>query len=197
MPVVLPVGYGVCTIAYLLVGAFRESVVTFAFDPPVIDPQAHASTINGLLTGAGGLGNATSVSTLWSYRGVRVTEMDESGPIGGSSDQSIVGTLSAAPAPPNFALLVRKVTSSGGRRNRGRMFFPPCFISEGNINEDGTIPAASVTALQSKFTALRDNLVGASLSPVILHSESPFTPTPVTGFILQALGATQRRRMRR
>jgi hypothetical protein len=37
----------------------------------------------------------------------------------------------------------------------------------------------------------------AGFPQVILHSEAPFTPTPVSSYEVQSLMATQRRRMRK
>lgn len=197
MTVVLPVGFGIATIKWLLTGQVRESTTTFAFDPPSIDPAVHASAIHGILTAAGGPCVAASMIQNWAYTGVHVTEQDESGPISAEQEAIVNGTIVAESPPNNFAVLITKQTLSGGRRNRGRMFVPPIRVSETGVDQTGRLTTTIRNQLQADWNVVRDNMITAGLPWVLLHSEVPFTPTPITAITVSSLGATQRRRMRR
>jgi hypothetical protein len=111
---------------------------------------------------------------------------------GGANDTNIT--------PQNSAHLIRKNTSLGGRRNRGRMYLPG--VSEANVSNTGVLAPARVaqinTALSNWRAALEANT--GILYMVILHgtslnSPTP-TPTPVTSLACQPVIATQRRRLR-
>lgn len=97
--------------------------------------------------------------------------------------------------PPQVAVLVKKTTALGGRRNRGR-FYLPWAVASGSIGETGTLVGTEQTALQTKATAFRTQLA-ATPSPtpmVLLHQVGSTTPTLVTALTVDARGATQRRR---
>ena len=109
----------------------------------------------------------------------------------------MVGTAASAPLVPNVAILWNKVTALGGRRNRGRAFIPPYAPGEGSVNELGVIVAGVVTATQALYDAAFVAAAGAGYDAVLFHQTAPFTPTPITNFVMQPLVATQRRRLRR
>jgi hypothetical protein len=109
-----------------------------------------------------------------------------------------------SPLPQNCAIILRKTSQLGGRRNTGRMFVPG--ILEGDVTENGTVTSATISQWQAAadgFLADVNNATGVG-NMVILHS-ADFTPpppgfpapTPVVGLkVLPAIG-TQRRRLRR
>ncbi len=109
----------------------------------------------------------------------------------------LAGTNSAGAAPQNVAMLVKKNTSAGGRRNRGRMFIPG--VDEANVNPNGSFVAAELAAMQIFISGLKTAL--EALADVdalyLLHNEAPFTPTLITDLVVSASVATQRRRLRR
>ena len=104
----------------------------------------------------------------------------------------------------NTAVLVAKVTGLGGRKNRGRLYWPS--IADNTTNNVGTIDSATVTAYQSSFNDFLDDLATATgVTPpatgmVILHNDVSLPvpdPTPVTSLAVRSVVATQRRRLRR
>jgi hypothetical protein len=109
------------------------------------------------------------------------------------------GGLSGTFLPQNCALLVRKNTGVGGRRNQGR-FFIPGMVSEGACNNVGQIEAGSLvayqTAINSFLTTLNDESEGREM--VILHNDPPtgLGPTAVTSLTVSNTISTQRRRLR-
>lgn len=117
----------------------------------------------------------------------------------------VAGGLPMSTPPSNLALLVKKISASGGRYNRGRNYWPG-FLSEGDLDEVGLVGSAARAAIQTDMTAFLTALAApagdASVNGTamyILHDEtSPVTtPTAVTSYIVDAVAATQRRRMRR
>lgn len=111
-----------------------------------------------------------------------------------------VGTGVGAVLPNNSAVLVKKATSVGGRRNRGRMFFPN--PQEGEVDQAGQVTSAGVSAWNTVLLGL---LPGGSVHTAfgflgnaqVLHESGSQTPTQVTDLATQPKIATQRRRMRR
>lgn len=100
------------------------------------------------------------------------------------------------PDSPNVCTLVRKITSQGGRSGRGRWYVPGA--RSPNIFPDGLYNTAALATLQSAVDAFWTGMGSGSFSPVVLHGAgAPIeTPTLITGFEVQQLVATQRRRLR-
>lgn len=95
--------------------------------------------------------------------------------------------------PPNTSLLIRKVTNFGGRRNRGRMYVPG--LGDPQVGNRGELLGTGQADLQVIADQLLTDLDTAGYQMVIIHSNGS-TPTLVTGLVVQAQVATQRRRMR-
>jgi hypothetical protein len=115
-----------------------------------------------------------------------------------------VGESSAAKLPQNCALLVKKVTGKGGRRNQGR-FFLPNMIDEDKVSNTGVITPAHRNQLQNSINDIlislhEDGDPGPpGLDMVILHGSEgagSTTPTVVDGLIVDGTISTQRRRLR-
>ena len=113
-----------------------------------------------------------------------------------SASTPTAGGQTGAGLPPNTAVLARKLTATGGRRGRGRMFIPG--IPEGNVGSDGQLVAAYRTTAQTAVADMMADLVALPQVDglVLLHDTAPFTPTPITGFSVELYVATQRRRLR-
>ncbi len=111
------------------------------------------------------------------------------------------GLGSGVVLPPNVAVVVNKLTALGGRRNRGRLFWPS--IPEGDVDSLGLISIARRDAYQVVFDALLSNLEGGggfsqnTDAMVIFHTLPPATPTVVESLRVERLVGTQRRRLRR
>lgn len=108
-----------------------------------------------------------------------------------------VGDRVGEVVPLNYSVLVRKSTGLRGRRNRGRMFWPG-MAQEAEVDQAGVLTVARVASLQAAFTAFFAALAGRvpNSNMLLLHTSAPTTPVPITDLVVQALGATQRRRMR-
>jgi hypothetical protein len=113
---------------------------------------------------------------------------------------AVAGNSGLATVPQNTAWLVKKISGLGGRRNRGRMYFPG--VSESVVDNKGELTSGQITALNTLVGSLK---VGGSVHTAfgflgqmqILHETGSQTPTEVTDLVVQKVVATQRRRLRR
>ena len=90
--------------------------------------------------------------------------------------------------------LVKKVTASGGRKNRGRMYVPA--LSESAVDDGGDINSSWLTVAQAFFDETLEEMGVAQYPMVGLHGDNT-TPTLVGALQVDARAATQRRRQRR
>jgi hypothetical protein len=125
-----------------------------------------------------------------------VTVMTSTGPITFEVGTAVAGTGASGTLPNNCAVLCRKFTASGGRRNRGRFYLPPAYFLETEVNQVGTLDPAVVTEYQGYVDSLLAQLGLQDCSPRLLHSDGG-NATPITNIIVQPKLATQRKRMRR
>lgn len=132
----------------------------------------------------------------WSYLGTRVTKTTAGEPVTAEFNANMQGTAIGQSSIVSSALLVRKTTAEGGRKNRGRMYVPPCVLAEAVVSNAGFIDSGDLGTLSSKFDQFHSDLVLAEMIPCLFHSDPVDTPTTITGFVLQSQLATQRRRMR-
>lgn len=204
MALIIPPGFGQVAWQWELTGDPERVVVTCGVDLASAGGGFQASCDHARDLMAATF-NAGDFSNQYTFRGaiLRVGQ-DGAPPLIFESSITQPGTFTGAVLPQNCALLVRKLTASAGRRNRGRMYFPPIPMGEGSIDAVGTIDSSARTAAQTKFTALRTAMLAGgaiAIPPVILHSsevgETVLSPTPVTSFSLDSKIATQRRRLRR
>jgi hypothetical protein len=202
----LPLGFGMASLHFGGTGLPNGATVTFGFfaDPAGPTPAAAGATIVSTLRAAGAplvLTN-TNFSNSCNFNDVLVKYGPlDSGPAATVAAGGVMGNTGGDAATPATSLLVNKSSLSGGRRGRGRMFFPG--LSESNVGNGGFVTAGVVTALQTAFTQWFNAMNTAGLGLVLLHrydpalGQTPQTPSTCTGLQVQALVATQRQRMRR
>jgi hypothetical protein len=149
---------------------------------------------------------AEVIGDSWGARFAAVTQIDvllrelfvKKGPdaTGPSSVHTvnINGTQNDPAANPATAALVSKVTASGGRRNRGRLYMPGLW--DGAVGTAGTLSSGLVTSISTAWNNHLLDLDTAGIFPVILHSDEG-SPTSILSMSVQSKVATQRRRLRR
>src|SRR5664279_4375102 len=98
-----------------------------------------------------------NILTHWPYEGVSCSFSTESGPIIDQHFETTSSSLSGESIPINCAILLKKNTASGGRRNRGRAFLPPTYPTEGNVDGVGNIFSTSLTNLETWYANAYDN----------------------------------------
>ena len=107
----------------------------------------------------------------------------------------IAGTLSGTLATPQNSLLVTKVTAEGGRKGRGRMYWPG--TQEGVWDNYGVIDNAARATFQSHFDDWFDSHTAAELPMALLHGDPDTPSSTITSLLVRNLIATQRRRLGR
>jgi hypothetical protein len=116
----------------------------------------------------------------------------------GSVTDNTVGGIGIEAYAPNTAILVRKVTAGGGRRERGRMYIPG--PAETAIAGGGELLPATVLALQGALDNFHTALDTGGLPPVLLHALGATVvppPSTILSFEVQSRIGTQRLRNRR
>lgn len=115
----------------------------------------------------------------------------------GVAAATATGVQNAPQAPPNCCVLFRKSTAFGGRAGRGRIYLPA--PPDAAIESNGAIGSSYLAAFGNRFNEFFLENVSHNVTPVLLHGAgSPLvTPTPIVSTTMDALSATQRRRLRR
>lgn len=126
-----------------------------------------------------------------------------------ASGAAVVGGTVQNSVPPNVAVLMKKATGFGGRKNRGRMYFP-WYVDVTHVDEAGIIAGATVAALQTASTGFVADLTAAGVPFIIVNKTivpavgsskayvSAYTIGPdVTSLTIEGQVATQRRRLGR
>ena|SRR5690349_21378239 len=188
---VIPENYGEAIAVYEYIDTGERMTTSMGFhNTPVED-----ATVNAINLSTAWRGIWTAATTLDSYRfvGMYVLEM-----IGGVLQSSQTadntdGTVNAEPVSPAVAVGVKKQTSYAGKKYRGRMYLPPAFLSEANVNGAGVIDGSTITGLQSRADDWLAEMNSIGLPMYLLHSDAT-TPTPVTDLIVRDNVRTQRRR---
>lgn len=142
-------------------------------------------------------GAAGSMIDDYSFEGCVATDGTSSGDLVAQFLAHTQGSVTDSCITSNCALLVKKQTALGGRRNRGRFFAPPSFLNEGAVDASGNISSGPLASIQTMWTNFFNALATADLEPQLFHQGAGApAPTPITGFQVDSLIATQRRRMR-
>lgn len=194
---IIPPGYAEAVIPITREGDDRPYVVTFGLEVDLGDVDA-AQIADNVLTAFAGVWR-TSLPTGGNV-GPATLRLGQDG-----GDPVIVESTVVEPTqngqpfcPQNVALLVQKRSGYGGRRNRGRMYFPG--VTEAAVDNVGVIAPGTLAAYQALADDWLETFGFANPgvgNMVILHSTEPATPTVVTSLRVEPMVATQRRRLRR
>jgi hypothetical protein len=194
---IIPDGFGQVNFRYIGTGMPTGAEVTLGFN---IDAGAPVLPVDqaAFFKGVWNTRIKPLTTTVCTLKEVYVKNGPNATGPDGTSTANIVGTLGDSPATPNMALLVRKNTAGGGRRGRGRLYWPG--LPESYLDQAGNILAAAITSWQTAMTGLFDDAAASFLPLVLLHAPGATTtpePTPLTSLSVQSVAATQRLRMRR
>lgn len=194
MPLQIPDGSAYVVHRFQQTGSTREMLVTYGVS---VDAGASVTVANALFAEFNTNWN-TSLHTSYTHLGVIMRYGVASGdPIPVlSTSTAVAGTAGTDRLPPNNALLIRKQTGVGGRRNRGRMYLPG-IVAESGVDSTGTI--SGLAGLQTIASAWLGDIVAVAgiTQMVLLHSVGASTPTNVNELVVDGVVATQRRRLRR
>jgi hypothetical protein len=189
-------------------GVGRTAEVTFAFRN---DAGANAQTvINGFQTIFNGHITPlfdTNVTAEPPY--VALGQGDITPSVAVATGASAVGARTILSLPSAVALLAKKTTGLGGKRNRGRTYFP-WMLATADITESGQIIAPTIATVQNELDDVLTASTAAQLQMVIANkilAPSPIGHDPyvesidagpnVTQWTCESFVATQRRRQPR
>jgi len=188
----IPAGFAQVNIKFVGASIPTGAEVTFGVTDGLAEgPEAIAEAVDGLLTSTGclaPLSQTVDINTIL----VKVGP-DDTGPSAEIPSEGGGGTAGNV-APPNLAVLIRKNTSLGGRHGQGRLFLPG--VIETVVGDDGALDTTFRNGLQSDWNDFLAALVLAEIPMTLLHGDAT-APTVVTSLTVQAIAATQRRRLRR
>lgn len=200
----IPEGLTQALIRFRLTGDPQEMAITLGVGQAGADQTAEeeAANIAGAVTAAGSiLGSPSEYYTQWTFVGVTTRKQTATGFEVGEEVVNAAGTATGDTLPVNTSMLVKKVTALGGRHNRGRCYMPLVGLDESDIDDNGMIASGELTSQQGRWDTFFDELVAADVVPCLFHYPYTGTPEPpetnLTGFVVQAQVATQRRRLRR
>lgn len=198
MGIIVPEGFFQATMIWSVSGSVSDKVCTLGLTDGDVGgrtPSQCAEDVYESVRVAGSLWIASGSYNEWTFQGVSAFQMTEDGPIVGEFMDSDAGTASGEAIPTNCAILVKKNTALGGRKNRGRFYWPPYHLSSSNVTSAGVIEDVELSAFQDIWDTFYDELVSRDWAPTLFHSDAT-TPTGITGFSVESRLATQRRRMR-
>jgi len=200
--VIIPPGYGLAALRWALTADPEEMITTIGVDLGPAEGD-FVEAANNVARAWGSQFPAAQLDTDWTWRGVRLYVGED----GGASIPydsvgfTITGTSAGVGPVQNTAILVKKATARAGRKGRGRMYVPPFGLSSAGYAPNGTLGSSTITDYQTRFTALRTIMANGesgltfAVPPVLLHADGSL-PDAVTAFTVQAVLATQRRRLR-
>lgn len=188
----IPDGFGECTVSFEYIsGPSNPMAVVFGYQHGGgVNPSGHAETLADAWVAS------ISTITLWTDN-LLISSFDcveNPGGVSGGHVVSQLGTESAMGLPPQVAVLVRKVTDTGGRAGRGRMYLPGLTIS--HVLDGGFVHPTSRGLLQAEVSDFRSSIAASDLPMHVLHAGASPAPSSVVALEVQAILATQRRRIR-
>lgn len=198
MGVIVPEGFYNASFVFACQGLSDEIVTTLGvigdlLDPPT--PNEMAESLRSKWSAATMPFAPGNMTTEYTLLGVRIVKTVGGLPVLGQAMTAVVGTQSLDSIPANCAILVKKNTAEGGRRNRGRMFLPAVALQGSDVLPSGFLATGEQAARQAQLTAVYASMVGDEIQPVLFHSDGG-AATPITSLSVESQVATQRRRMR-
>jgi hypothetical protein len=131
--------------------------------------------------------NAITLAEVHTKWGPNTTGPDASTAVGSA------GSKGGDPYGAQVSALVQKRTAVGGRTGRGRLFLPG--LTESLISDGSHLQAGYRTDLQTAFDNFFTDMGALARDLYLLHG-GPSAPNALTGFSVELLLATQRRRLR-
>jgi len=177
----------------LVAGDPEEVVFTMGFD---LDAPASSAMADEMFDVWSEALDATT-TTDFDFVGVTIKEGPNStGATYESTAAPTSGVVSETGAPINTSVLVRKVTSLGGKKGRGRAYT----VGQAYANVygmSGELDDGHLAALDAAWFSILGGwqAISGVVGPVLLHSDAT-SPTTVVGLNPVKRMATQRRRLR-
>ena len=121
---------------------------------------------------------------------------DPSAPITLESPTWQGGSAAGNACPAQVCTLLKKITLSGGRKGKGRMYLPGPL--EGSIDDAGHFTTTQSDDNQARATAFRGDMIAIAgvTSVVLLHTDPADEPSEIVGILADPVVGSQRRRLR-
>ncbi|MQB02228.1 MAG: hypothetical protein GEU78_18620, partial [Actinobacteria bacterium] len=149
---VIPPGFGEAAVHIDILSGSGPAFIVFGYEPAAISTPSDAATnLADVMNNAIGL--RSMMSTTAFIQNVTVRQND-GGAFLGTATVTVgqAGLNEQEPAPPQVAVLIRKLTGLAGRSQRGRMYVPA--IAEGLIGPSGLLGAVALADYQTWANAL-------------------------------------------
>jgi len=189
----IPTGYAHILIPFAHPDTARKAVITFGvdFDPSLLSPNDIANAVWAAFHPT-----VRDVVDSQVQLGPVIASAGFGGdPVTGEGDDDDAGAVGMASIPANGALLVRKRSILGGKKNRGRYYIPWC-LEESDVGELGQL----ATITRSDHQAVQDSFLTALSTegvPMVILHDGVGTPTPVSSLQVDSKIGTQRLRLAR
>jgi hypothetical protein len=204
---VVPVGYFAGKLRWRLAGDAEEIICTIGMKPHGTEGRPPTDVAEALYVAWLASFGVEGMMASYTFVG---TSIKIGGPEGDGEaadyDKPVQGVEPNSTVPQNSAILVKKKSGRGGRHNSGRMFLPPCYFDQNQVDDAGVLVPAVVTGINANLENFRDSIgddspaAGAPLADmdlVIFHNDEGREPTPITSLICDNRLASQRQRLRR
>lgn len=201
MPVVIPPGYALCSVEHWLADYPRPAVTTMGMKVLGTVDGAGNNVADQFFTAFSSAYLATMDTEVRLRNARAVVGQDGGDPLVFTSASDMAGGQSRSSTAPALALMITKNTALGGRKNRGRFYFPWA-MDDNAVGQNGAVLPAIVTNFATRsanFLADLENAggtLGLLDGAVILHSDST-PPTPITSLVPNPTIRTQRNRQAR
>lgn len=198
MAVQIPPGFAQASIEHWLANYTRPAVTVWGLDVSAYPDDADdlAQTFHSQYVNYIGLRIDSNVT----IRGAKVLIGQDGGdPVIGTSTDTDPGGRSSNSTSPALALMAHLNTGLGGRRNRGRKYFPWA-LGDDAVSEQGAVLAADITAWNTNLANFLEAMENNFAPVVLLHGPgvtSVPVPTPVTTMLANGVVRTQKQRQAR
>lgn len=164
----IPEDYGQATCVFTGVNLPHNGAIVFGFKN--IGSQSASACATDVFNCMGGVvDNMCSSDVQLDHVDVKLGPNDTGGQ-GTSSGTPVVGAVGNATMAPGTAVLVEKSCLEGGRRARGRMYWPGVY--EGWVGDQGLLESGIVAQVNGFMLTLRAALTTVDVPMYILHSPS-------------------------
>lgn len=188
---IIPAGFAQVNMKFTGADAPRGAQVTYGVDASTVtDPADIAGVVIAEYTAHLRAFQSTGISlgSVLVKVGPNATGPEAEVPAG------IPGTAAADAVSPNVAGLATKLTAGGGRKSKGRIFWPG--LVETWVNGDGSIDPTAHASLVGAFNDWFDASATDNIPMYLLHTDAT-APTILTALLFTTKVATQRRRLRK
>lgn len=192
------------------VGISHECVVTYAVTVPTpysADPETICNFFQAAFVDA--FVDLTSSNCQINKTTVIMGTGDDSPLTGESTVAGTFGITSGAQAPPQVAVVVKKLTGFGGRQNRGRIYLP-YLLRDDDVADDGSFAGSDLSDRQDACDAWLAGVNAGDFDMVIAnrvydrpwnvadrHLTAVNAGKKVTALSVESIIGTQRRRLPR